>query len=111
MILTFENATVVKTANLIHALSLDLELIKRLQAPTIRDFAAAPVIDDWYLGQRLEPALVGRVNGHPIVADGPVVSSGLYYLDPVAGYARTLSRWYRLGTPHASQQAAEPYQG
>lgn len=77
-------------------------LIDQLRAPSIRDIAAAPLIEDWTIGKRFEPALIGRVSGHSNIDTGqPVVSSGLYYLDPVAGYARTLSRWYRLGPPRS----------
>lgn len=83
----------------VHELSDDLKLIAQLRAPSIRDIAAAPLLDDWFIGHRMEPALVGTVSGHPVVPDGPAVTSGLYVLDPVAGYARTLSRWWRLGQP------------
>ncbi|MBJ3786996.1 hypothetical protein DEVEQU_00092 [Devosia equisanguinis] len=99
MLLTFENPQVREIAERIHALSRDLRLIEELEAPSIRDISAAPVLNDWRLGRRAEPALMGFVEGHPSVRPGPVVTSGVYYLDPIAGYARTLSRWYRLGDP------------
>jgi hypothetical protein len=96
---TFENPRTREIASRIHRLSQDLMLIDQLRAPSIRDIAAAPLIEDWAIGRRYEPALIGRVSGHPHIDPGPIVTSGLYFLDPVAGYARTLSRWYRLGTP------------
>lgn len=56
-------------------------------------------IDSWALAQRTVPCLIGRPIGHPSVADGrPACSSELFYLDPHRRIARTLSRWYRLGT-------------
>lgn len=65
------------------------------EEPRVREIAQR--IHDWWIGRRLEVALTGVVSGHPEVGPGPVVTSGLYYLDPIAGYARTLSRWYKLG--------------
>ena len=97
MLYTFEEPRVREIAQRIHDLSRDLKLIEQLQAPSIFDIASAPVIDDWRIGRRLEVDLTGVVSGHPEVGPGPVVTSGLYYLDPIAGYARTLSRWYKLG--------------
>lgn len=93
----YEDPQFRELARRIHDLSTDLLLIRELKAPTIRDIVGAPVIDNWAIGHRIEPALVGEVTGHPLAGPGPVVTSGLYYLDPVAGYARTLSRWYKLG--------------
>lgn len=98
---TYENPRVRELAARIHDLSRDLRLIEELKAPSIRDIASAPVIDDWYVGHRMEPALIGRLSGHPVVRPGPVVTSGLFYLDPLAGYARTMSRWYKIGAPRS----------
>lgn len=94
---TFDDPKTVDIARLVHELSRDLRLIKQLRAPTIHDFVHAPVLDDWVLTQRLEPALSGFVHGHPLKGDTNILTSGLYFLDPEAGYARTLSRFYRLG--------------
>lgn len=96
---SYEDPEFRELANRIHDLSRDLLLIKNLTAPSIRDIVAAPVIENWSVGHRIEPALIGDVKGHPVVKPGPLVTSELFYLDPVAGYARTLSRWYRLGAP------------
>lgn len=94
---TFDDQKTVDTARLVHALSRDLRLIGQLRAPTIQDFVQAPLLEDWALTQRLEPALSGFVHGHPLRGDTNILTSGLYFLDPEAGYARTLSRFYRLG--------------
>nr|WP_314256816.1 DUF6634 family protein [uncultured Devosia sp.] len=97
---TYEDRSMAETARRIHSLSDDLKLIEQLMAPRIYDFATAPILNDWSIGQRHEIALVGRVEGHASIPDKKLVTtSGLYFLDPVAGYARTLSRWYRLGKP------------
>lgn len=82
---------------LVHALRCladDLENVSNnLEAlPTV-------AINSWALSQRSVPCLMGRTLGHPAIGDGrPALSSELFYLDPERGVARTLSRWYRLGT-------------
>lgn len=56
-------------------------------------------INSWSLGKRAVPCLIGRPLGHPAISDGkPACSSELFYFDPYRGIARTMSRWYRLGT-------------
>lgn len=74
----------------------DLEVIGDgtvLPLPTVR-------LDRWALAKRTVPCLIGTPIGHPRIEDGkPYFSSELYYLDPRAGFARTFSRWYKLGTP------------
>lgn len=93
---TFDNEVVRETARRIHRLSDDFRAIEELRGPTLEEFLGAPVLEDWSIGTRIEPALIGRVTGHPDRPDGPVVTSGLFYLDDRIGLARTLSRWYRL---------------
>lgn len=59
----------------------------------------AVAINNWAIAQRPVPCLMGRTLGHPSIGDGrPALSSELFYLDPERGIARTMSRWYRLGT-------------
>ncbi|MBJ3786391.1 DUF6634 family protein [Devosia sediminis] len=100
MHLTFDNPVTLETAKRIHALSRDLKLIEELKAPGIRDIVEAPILSRWSIGPRTEIALVGEVQGHPLRPDSrTIVTSGVFFLDPIAGYARTLSRWYRLGDP------------
>lgn len=56
-------------------------------------------INSWALTKRAVPCLIGLTVGHPGIKDGrPACSSELFYLDPERGIARTMSRWYRLGT-------------
>lgn len=67
-------------------------------------------IEGWMLAQ--EPgvegwSLYGRVHGHDRLGEGRMTrTSAVLWLDPEAGLARTVSRWYRLGTPHPSMAAA-----
>ncbi|WP_422394811.1 DUF6634 family protein [Pelagibacterium nitratireducens] len=37
------------------------------------------------------------VQAHPYLDNGPIVTSEVYALDHAAGWARTFSRFYRLG--------------
>lgn len=99
MSLTFNDPRVRETARRVHALSADLRRIHLGLSPTAEELAAAPVIEDWIMGYRIEPALVGKVVGHPELVDGPVTTSGIYLLDVEFGFARTLSRYYNLGRP------------
>lgn len=76
----------------------DLDRLLACGRPTAADLAGAPVIDHWQPAVRPDHALIGFVTGHPTVRSGrPAVTSSLYAIDPVAGWARTWSRFYRLG--------------
>jgi len=56
-------------------------------------------INSWSLASRRVPCLLGRTLAHPKIQDGKTAaSSELFYLDRDRGIARTLSRWYRLGS-------------
>lgn len=76
----------------------DLERIARGEHPTEADLDDAPRLSDWRVYVSPLPFLVGTVIGHPKIGDGRLCrTSGLVTFDPVAGYARTFSRFYRLG--------------
>ena len=71
-------------------------------APDRHELAAAPLLDGWRrtLVPAVEPALVGRVADHPrLPGRRQIVTSRLLAIDLDAGFARTLSRYYRLGRP------------
>jgi hypothetical protein len=51
---------------------------------------------NWRLAARDAVCLVGEVEGHPLLADGPIVTSEVYYVNLDVGVARTLSHWYLL---------------
>ncbi|WP_176223156.1 DUF6634 family protein [Aurantimonas sp. 22II-16-19i] len=82
---------------LLHRLVADLERIRQGDAPSRRELSQAPILDDWSLGMRLQPCLTGTVHGHPLIARGHrSVTSELHVFAPHHGYARTMSRFYRL---------------
>ena len=61
----------------------------------------APRLERWAIGVRPATCLVGLSTGHPIL-DGSgrlIATSDLILTSEDAEWARTLSRWYRLGEP------------
>lgn len=77
----------------------DLKGIRDGVAPNAADLASAPIIDHYIIGARPAPCLGGHVIGHPKVDGNASVTSELWVFAPVLGWARTLSRFYRLGRP------------
>ncbi|HZV04659.1 MAG TPA: DUF6634 family protein [Gemmataceae bacterium] len=60
----------------------------------------APLLEDW--GPTVTPQglrLVGYATGHPVFGDGAVMTSPVCLADPDGAWVRTLSRFYRLGSP------------
>jgi hypothetical protein len=57
------------------------------------------LVTSWSFATRAAPCLVGNAFGHPSIGDGRrAITSEVYYVDPTRRLARTLSRWYRLGS-------------
>src|SRR5919109_3655879 len=82
---------------LLEALVDDLRRIADGTAPTYDDLVDAPFLDAWVVTTRSERCLTGCVSGHPLL-DGPVIkTSTLWSGDGSQGWARTYSRFYRLG--------------
>jgi hypothetical protein len=77
--------------------------VARLSAgwrPAADDLAAAPLLDDWYFALypgSVDLCLCGRVNGHPSLSNGMITTSPLVTIRIEDGWARTFSRFYRLG--------------
>ncbi|MDU0342064.1 DUF6634 family protein [Bosea rubneri] len=78
----------------------DLKLFCATKAPASAELATAPMLDRWLVTSRPAYCLVGEVSGHPLLAGSGrrVVTSDLVVIDGERGWARTRSRWYRLGT-------------
>ncbi|MCQ8782915.1 DUF6634 family protein [Mangrovibrevibacter kandeliae] len=80
----------------------DLERIEAGWRPTLRDLGNAPHLEDWQIVHRMLPSLAGVVHEHPVIADGHrTLTSDLWLIAPELGFARTFSRFYRLGQPEA----------
>jgi hypothetical protein len=88
----------------------DLEHLGNGGVPTAAELAAAPLLDPWCLGTCTLPCLprnalhcrVGANRGHPILKGRFIRTTDVWALAPELGWARTLSRFYRLGRPMQS---------
>jgi hypothetical protein len=69
--------------------------------PSDADLAIAPALSDWKAA--ISPGgnvmLWGEVTDHPLLGKASITTSQLIAIDAEAGWARTASRWYRLGRP------------
>ena len=81
-------------------LAADLECVARGEHPSEEDLRDAPVLMEWKVHLAPVPHLRGIVLGHPWIPDGhDCRTSELFTFDLTIGYARTLSRFYRLLPP------------
>lgn len=69
--------------------------------PTEGDLAAAPFLDRWEVVRDAFDftIMLRRVTGHPTLRGPTIRTSPLMRLNAQAGWARTFSRFYRLGVP------------
>lgn len=88
------------------SLARDMERLRAAGAPSETDLAKAPVLHAWEPAFLAAPCLVGAVSNHPLLGDKHIHTSDLVAIDTTAGWARTWSRYYRLGIP-ASKIAEE----
>jgi len=60
-----------------------------------------PILERWMLANRPAPCLAGLSLGHPLLPGEarPIATSDLCLIADDHSWARTLSRWYRLGRP------------
>jgi hypothetical protein len=84
----------------LRSLADDLDRIAQGDAPTAADLAQAPLLVDWKLMLGWSGlCLIGFVAGHPLLGAKTIATSPVWTLDPALRWARTLSRFYRLGVP------------
>ncbi|MFC3321344.1 DUF6634 family protein [Mesorhizobium cantuariense] len=83
------------------ALAADLERVRLGVLPAAMANEDAPILDRWILAQRIVPSLAGLSTGHPRLGgeNRLIGTSDLWLLSEDRAWARTLSRWYRLGRP------------
>ncbi|AEQ52705.1 DUF6634 family protein [Pelagibacterium halotolerans] len=79
-----------------------LEALKRIKQglePSPADLENAPLLDLWTVHDagRGVVYLAGSVSGHPTLDDGHCTTSPLLYMPTDRTWARTVSRYYRLG--------------
>ncbi|WP_147307925.1 DUF6634 family protein [Fulvimarina endophytica] len=83
----------------------DLERIASTGSPKPASLRKAPILNDWTVTTRPTPCLAGTFSGHPRIGDQAAgITSDLWVHAPHHGFARTVSRYYRLGTPAASDE-------
>lgn len=80
----------------IERLAGDLRRYQDGEMPTDKELSAAPILYAGRSAAVLQPILIGRVFGHPVIKDGPITTSTLFAVAPDYSWARTLSRLYRL---------------
>ena len=57
-------------------------------------------VEQWALDVRGVLCVSGQFFGHPTIRDGHLAcSSEIFFVTDDERYVRTLSRWYKLGTP------------
>lgn len=81
-------------------LILDLEAMAAGSGPTIRQVNEAPYLDQWVLGNVPAQHLIGLVTGHPEKEgiNRAIMTSQVMVVDSENRWARSLSRFFRLGT-------------
>ncbi|WP_428976991.1 DUF6634 family protein [Faunimonas pinastri] len=85
-------------ADRLRRLADDLDRIADGGVPTAEELASSPLIQDWYEDSRLQSCLRGTISAHPSFdMETDSRTSELWLLAPNLGWARTYSRWYRLG--------------
>ena len=79
----------------------DVKVIRASQGPKRADLADAPLLTDFRRATIALPCLVGAVCDHPRLPGDlrPIHTSELWVFAPSQGWARTMSRFYRLGRP------------
>lgn len=81
----------------LEALASDLERLGDGKMPSPEDLEAAPLLDPYTIGTLAVPCLIGGNGGHPVLS-GPVIqTSAIWAMAVDLGWARTYSRFYRLG--------------
>lgn len=86
----------------------DIRNLRAGELPSSEDLRAAPLIDKWSYGLIPARCIAGSVRGHPILGNrARVHTSELVLIDPEHGWARTWSRYYRLGTPDGPATGSE----
>ncbi|WP_411507829.1 DUF6634 family protein [Brucella anthropi] len=84
----------------LHQLIDDLKMLRDSKKPDHEILDDSPTLYDWNQTTRPAACLEGLVQEHPLLGRNRlIITSDLYYLDPEMRFARTLSRFYRLGNP------------
>ncbi len=88
-------------------LAADVAAVRAGLGPTPTDLLGAPVLDDWSLEPYQAQLLAGKARGHPRLGSQPVRTTMAVLVDEQEGWARTLSRFYRLGRKAKQARSAD----
>jgi len=88
-------------------LAVDIARVGEGSGPTAEELAQAPLLENWTVALALSgPVLTGDVVNHPQLGSRKIATSPVWLLDPDSlAWARTLSRFYRLGAPARARPA------
>ncbi|WP_374379349.1 DUF6634 family protein [Dongia sp.] len=89
----------------LEALLTDLKKIAAGEVPTDDDLKDAPLLVGWRESARMAPCLLGTVVEHPLFGTQEITTSQVWSANLPARWARTYSRWYRLGASHKELEA------
>jgi hypothetical protein len=90
----------------LESLTADFRRLAAGGPPTAESLRSAPVLDQYRLATRPLLSLIGVCLEHPRL-NGPIITtSDLWVFAPDLGWARTLSRFYRLGRPAGTENAS-----
>lgn len=79
----------------------DMSALRNGASPEELARGGPPFIDGWFVAQTTVPCLVGLSSGHPILRGNgrSIATTDLWLMSADQSWARTMSRWYRLGRP------------
>ena len=99
-------AAIRKEIDRLEQLAADLDVVSSttpfpLEKLLARSQPNAPILEDWRIAFRPVVCLQGRATGHPELPGEcrPIVTSEIHLFSDELGWARSLSRFYRLGRP------------
>ena len=102
----FVRADIHKDIDRLEQLAADLEVVSGLTPFPLEKLLArsqpnAPILEDWRISFRPVVCLQGRATGHPELPGEhrPIVTSEIHLFSDELGWARSVSRFYRLGRP------------
>lgn len=88
-------------------LTKDMAAIINGDKPTRADLEAAPLLQNYRFVPRSVPSAIGFGTGHPSLPNGPTQTSQIFIIGPDHRWIRTLSRFYRLGTPRPNSSSRD----
>lgn len=86
-----------RTLYKLDGLTADLREVLAGTGPAPDRILNAPKLEQWSIVPAPFRVLIGNVSGHPKIRDGEIMTSQLFLIEDGKTWARTFSRYYRLG--------------